>query len=306
MGETLPAIPGGFHSSPSSLRGVLAATRPPEPESWTMAKEEFIDADWTEECQGVTHGAGHWFFSSNGSHLASVVNRSPRAIYRFNGPELTGVYSLDVARGMHLGDLDFFEGHLFAPLEPSDDGALLGIPPIAGPEVLIVDADFTPSTPVTTSGVPLKGAAGGAPPQRDLPWCAVNPLNRLLYSSPFEQTDEVFAYDPQDGFRHTKTLRLRRPIDDVQGGCFSDVGHLYLASDAGRAIEAYSALNGQHLGSAGILVEEADQEVEGLCCVKLEVDGVASQLHVVLLENRDIAKDNIFFKHYQAPIPDAV
>jgi predicted transglutaminase-like cysteine proteinase len=42
-----------------------------------------------------------------------------------------------------------------------------------------------------------------------------------------------------------------------------------------------------------------DQELEGLCYASVTTaDGQAAQIHAVLLENRDAALDNIFFKSF--------
>ena len=53
-------------------------------------------------------------------------------------------------------------------------------------------------------------------------------------------------------------------VDKVQGGLFSNNGHLYLNSDESVDIRGYSALNGKFLGSFGTKYGDGD-EIEGLC-----------------------------------------
>ena len=166
------------------------------------------------------------------------------------------------------------------------------------------------------------------------PWCAINPFNGLLYSSPFYDNGghEVFAYDRASGAwaGSQYTIHLTRPAYRVQGGCFSPRGHLYLASDRAEAVSSgetvtfpssdvhlvgvgesgrakrrkfilcYSAFNGQYLGRAFVDALEKRQELEGLCYGPGTVGGHAVQLHVVLLENEPIAKDNAYIKPYAA------
>jgi hypothetical protein len=101
---------------------------------------------------------------------------------------------------------------------------------------------------------------------------------------------------------------------NVQGACFSPNGHLYIACDARlvndteyKAIAYFSALNGQLMGIIPVLAKEGGQELEGVCFGNVSrSDGQSSQIHAVLLENRDAAIDNIYFKSYSADLPDVI
>jgi len=101
---------------------------------------------------------------------------------------------------------------------------------------------------------------------------------------------------------------------EVQGACFSPNGHLYIACDVRlasnqqyKAIVYFSALNGHLMGIIPVLAEEENQELEGICFGNVvSTNGNPAQIHAILLENRDLALDNIFFKSYSADRPEVV
>ena len=136
----------------------------------------------------------------------------------------------------------------------------------------------------------------------------------MLYSSSFGDVDGpgidvVYAYG--DDFRHRPEadLHLSRRVQRVQGGCFSDQGHLYLASDRpipaaprNKGILAFSAFTGRYLGTAKVLALEDEEELQDICFTN-----TSWPIHVVLLENvLPPSTDNIFFKHFTAPDPAQV
>jgi hypothetical protein len=297
----IPAFPSEFATAPSSLGQALAAMEDPNPHQWTLPVEENIDEDWTQNCQGVARGGGHWFFSSNGSWFG-FGDVTPRAIFKFKGLDQVGMLEVHDYEANHLGAIDFDDGLVYAALEGSPQSP-------HGKAVYIVDDSLTFS-----QIIPLLGEDGGAPPQPDMPWCAIHPWNGLLYSSAFDNAAKVYAYEmADDGWRHkpAEDIPLQRVVDNVQGGCFSPGGHLYLASDkyvAGKhkGVYVYSVLNGAFRGIIYVLAEEDSQELEGLCFAQVTISGHTVQLHVVLLDQIKLEKDDIFFKHYSAPDPNRV
>jgi hypothetical protein len=298
----IPDFRSGFATAPLSLGQALAAMEDPRPQHWTLPREENIDEDWTQNCQGVARGGGHWFFSGNGSWFG-FGDVTPRAIFKLKGPKLVGQLRVHDYEANHLGALDFHDGQVYAALEGSPKSP-------HGTALYLVD-----ETLEFSQLVPLLGEDGGAPPQGgSMPWCAVHPWNGLVYSSPFGDSDDVttvFAYEwADDGLRNVPSegIPLRVPIRRVQGGCFSPNGHLYLTSDEyavgkNKAVHVFSALNGAYRGFLRVLAEEESQELEGLCFAPMKIGGHAVQLHVVLLDQIDLEKDDIFFKHYAAPDP---
>ena len=89
--------------------------------------------------------------------------------------------------------------------------------------------------------------------------------------------------------------------------------HLDLAADSRfQTIWYYAALNGHRFGVIPVLAEagdrdEDDQELEGICYADVATKaGIRVQIHAVLLDNHDIALDNIYFKSFGAEDPNVV
>lgn len=354
------SIPNGFACFPSSLtEAIQDMLAHPDPASWSRGPyEAFADANWSEECQGITFDGERFITSSDGtwvhpeksgfwSHFPNpgwTLNRSPKALYffrkssyRFQDDDIDGIFHLGGDPNDHLGDIDFFDGSIYCALARAN----------GKPQCLIV-------TPISSglgwwsSSITIETDASGQ--GSSWPWCAVNPWNGFLYSSRFDQPDgvhEIYAYDRTTGEWKgpERTIRLSRPARNVQGGCFSPRGHLYVAchyveylsSGTSRfypeedhalvgmsepsnqptvpgvytgtrstTIRCYSAFNGRALGEVPVTTKESNQELEGICYGALQIDGRGARVHVVLLENHDLAKDNVFIKPYSSSNPDLI
>jgi len=193
---------------------------------------------------------------------------------------------IDDKYGRHAGALNYYEGCLYVPMEPACT-------------VLRIRADLTEIEPY-----PLRGRAGGTPPQTHMPWCAINPLDGLLYSSDFNEATLIHRYDPRSGFQYTDSMVLDVPVDRVQGGCFSPTGRLYLTSDTSQDVKGFDP-DGRYIGKASINVRNlAREEVEGLCVYPIEVDGHRTHVHVVVLDNDLLSNDDTIIKHYAAESPE--
>jgi hypothetical protein len=144
---------------------------------------------------------------------------------------------------------------------------------------------------------------------------AINPWDGLLYTC-FGSGDirEFFMHDIESGRYTGKTIQFDIPVTAVQGACFSPNGHLYIATNATlpgdqkhQTIWYYSSLNGHRLGVIAVLAQEDGQELEGICYGQVSFPGgKTAQIHAVLLENRDVALDNIFFKSFSSAKSDIV
>lgn len=210
------------------------------------------DSPWSQIIQGVTHDADNWFFSRQYGlskfpleHNLSGSAGSPKAL-SVGIPKQFSNLGYD-----HIGDLDFFNGHLYVPLEGQ---------PVT--RVLFYN----------TSLELVNWAAFDAPHQTHAPWCAVNPLDGYLYTSNFDiNSDEptLFVYrivrtneDVPQSLESLGSFTLfnlaHNPIaiSRVQGGVFSASGHLYLVSDAppeeGGGILAFEMINGYQVARTPI------------------------------------------------------
>jgi hypothetical protein len=257
---------------------------------------------WGESVQGVTHDDAHWYLTQ-----AKTLWRVPR------GRDLAADVAADMLRvgipdeirdqgGNHFGDLDFYEGRLYVPLE----GA-------ARAQLVVFEAPSLAYRPFFTASLAQGDSA---------PWCAIDPRSGLLFSSRFDLDENgLFVYkvdvDPDNGVE--ATLLGRFPLFDeggfpmqlqrVQGGVFSERGHLYLVSDTGVGILGFDMCTGQV--THGLRVDYQHerrvgftyQELEGITLWDLDdgsAPGIRGQLHVLVLENAPLGEDLIFFKHYEA------
>jgi len=269
----------------------MMAMRSPKPAQWTKPDEgQFFNHDWTEECQGVTHDNTHWYISSN--------HDGKQRVYRFSlANKVVSHVKLAGNGSNHLGDIDFYQGKIYCAME--------------GPtKIVVINTD-------TFNGwwtVELVGKNGGKPPQKSCPWCAVNPWNGLLYSSnngdnaPGENNLRAYRFDaPNKRFVHVPTadIHLQEKLRRIQGAVFSKNGHVLLASNHTDDIRCYSILNGFYLGRAKIQKDgswNVAEEVEGLTIWEnVKYDGVATHVHVILLDNDAPDDDDVYFKHYRVP-----
>ena len=145
----------------------------------------------------------------------------------------------------------------------------------------------------------------------------INPWDGMFYTCfGSDEIHEFFKHDPLTGEFTGETLALQVPVRKVQGACFSNNGHLYIASnvtlqtdDNYQTIWYYSVLNGHLFGVIPVLAEEGlpDQELEGICYANVSTsEGKKAQIHAILLENPLIALDNIFFKSFASARPEIV
>lgn len=301
----------GFASRPKSLRAAIASMDFPSSQSWSQVSDIFRDDDWTDEVQGVAWDGSRWIFSANANQLKPGHN--DKAIYVFEGGKT-------LADGNWLSRLNFKDvPHPASGTTESDDhwgqvcffDGLVHIShfwnsPKHGASVFVFKdkngvLQFSRWIELDEPASPTDGRHEKAEFQ------AINPWDGALYTC-FGSGDihEFFIHDPNSGKWTGKTLKFDAPVTQVQGACFSPNGHLYIASNRRfptdtryQTIWYYSALNGHRLGAIPVLAEEDDQELEGICFADVSVpDGRRAQIHAVLLENRNVALDNLFFKSF--------
>lgn len=282
--QAVIAFPSGFHSAPPSLKTAMHAMNSPQIEHWLLSNvSTFENLVWTEECQGLTSDGQSWFIVSN--------NEKARAIHKF-AFNFTHLAMANFPQERHIGAPGYHAGKIYVPVESGEA------------TVWVLDTQLT-----TLGIIPLGRGSGASPQGGSMPWCAVNPWNGYLYSSTFDHVDRIYAYDPNDNFTHQTTLLLQGGIvNHVQGGCFSSNGHLYLTSDFSKEIRAYSALNGGFLGARVVPYAKGgvdQEEIEGIALLHwFAADGLATYIHVMILDNDATNKDDVFLQHFTVLDPD--
>ena len=290
--QKIPAFPSGFHSAPRSLRAALRATASPQMGRWVNTHtSEFDQGEWRNECQGLTTDGAAWYISSN-SDLFKGIYKYTRDFTQF-----LGKVERPPGAGDHIGDIDTHNGVIYVP--------------ISSPAPRVWQLDHSLKTLSVSS---VNGASSPG-----LGWCAINPWNGFLYTAPGgDGVAFIRVYDPDHDFAEQPHLALGGdPVNEIQGGCFSTNGHLFLTSDkyvghhkGTKDIRAYSALNGAFLGSCPVSYDATDfpgaaEEMEGIAISHFAHQrGDSTHVHVVILDNdASDAADDVYLKHFAVPAP---
>lgn len=277
---------------------------------------------WTDKLQGVTHDDQHWYFTQQDRLWKIPVTHDLHA----DLGDFASV-GIPIPGYIHFGDIDFFNGHIYVPLE--GDGQ---------PATVVV---FNQSLQYKKSA--LLSAQGGSGP-----WCAINPVNGLLYSSTFNDTPDRILFQVYERIEstndagelvdfklnHLGAMELFDETGDsfhlggLQGAAFSRRGHLYLVvdtvmnsanEDGHRGIMGFDMLTGRR--TVHRLVDYRPwkffprpigwvkiQELEGITIWE-DVDatgapGIIGQLHLVMLDKDWENDDDLYFKHYEVEFPE--
>ena len=245
---------------------------------------------YTNKLQGVAHDSSHWYMT-NKVKLRKIPVRcdlgDPAACSASVGiPWQLRAYN-------HLGDLDYYDGRLYVPLEGS------------APAIGVFDAD-------------LKYISHALlPSATDAPWCAINPVNGHLYTSSFLASvvrEHRMTWSGNNlTLTYVASIALRdnagKPLslDRVQGGAFSARGHLYLVSDvAGHGIKGFDLETGRQQVSIPVQFNGHHEELEGIDIWDLDggqAPGINGQIHLQVIDHHWLSDDDFCFEHYQVTEP---
>ena len=247
------------------------------------------ERDWTDSLQGVTHNNdGYWIFTQKTRIFKFHISEDLEAASRVGNPNTEPMPQPLAQLGCnHFGDPEYIllngEGFLFVPVEGEDGGACQDKPVIAvfrdsGGEGSLEFVDWA-LLPSQTADLGT-GRAG---------WCAISPVNRLLYTSTNKVDSEtpIFRYEIDfNRLLATGKLSLEpasdfviRDKDDqpieikkyMQGGAFSPDGKLYTVSGRLRSEDdlvgdSWKAKYGgiRVFDQTGILTEKSSTSGAGL------------------------------------------
>ena len=313
----------GFSSRPQSLRQAIRSMDAPAAagRSWQQVSDDHLDKYWTDEVQGVAFDGENWIFSCDARQ--SKPGHNDKAIYVFKGGQplndgnwicmiaykdiphpIGGLHESDD----HWGQLTCYNGFVYVS-HFWEGGSKKG-------QTNVVVFKNNSGYLEYDRWIALEAVNSSYPEFQ-----AINPWDGMLYTC-FGGGDvsEFFLHDPDTGAWTRKTFPLGGGGGwlprKVQGACFSPNGHLYVAVDSRfpppwdkecKWIFYYSALNGTYLGEIPVIATGDNHELEGICYGNVSwPDGRTAQIHAVLLENRDVALDNIWFKSFSTSQPDIV
>lgn len=340
-----------YHKHPSrfpykrSLRSILKALE------WPNSVEQITeypfegDPGWTNELNGVTNDGKNWYITQRNRiwkfplsfQLGQDIDvDEPPAGVLSNGIPSKYDYEIDYGYYFydHLGDLDFYQGLLYVALEGHsyDMTETFRVLPNPPPKIAIYDANSLAFvSAATVPGYEADIVSSCA-------WCAVNPLNDLLYTSdsnPVNNTLRVYKHYISPGgeliLNFNGYFRLEgAPLEEVSGGVFSKNGHLYLVTSraffhendaevANDGIFGFDMVKGKEILHQVVPYEATidvgpwtfgKQELEGITILDLDPGGMApfinGQIHLIMLDNDFEGDDDIYFKHFRISEKDKI
>jgi len=200
---------------------------------------------WLPYPQGLAWDGSYWYFST--SHWGEFndlykLDREGNVILKRGNAIPSFLIKDDYD---HIGDLDYWNGKLYIPIEhkPVLDG-------------LRINATFAVyDSQLNFTGEWFKTS------QFHAPWCAIDPETGYLYSSEWNDVNVLYAYDLENGDKLVKKIHLDKGLSRVQGGDFYQ-GYLYLClDDLHKDICKIDPKNGKVVGTIPTKIPE---EMEGL------------------------------------------
>ncbi|MEM9835843.1 MAG: hypothetical protein AAF828_05045 [Bacteroidota bacterium] len=270
---------------------------------WVKRGEINRKDDWVTSAQGIVYDPGRrvtdrrWYITCNtkttGFQKGKVTKLDKHFKTVFGSNNIRDNFGT-----RHVGGLDLWQNRLYVACEE----------PTAGghPFVAILDKSLR-----KVGKTRLHPNEAGHDPRSSgkMPWCAINPADGLFYTSDFDNVSAVHGYDMNRGWRYTKSIHLDRTIQRVQGGDFTDNGHLFLASDDRddqnfAHIMLFNGVRGHLMADLPVARKfghffQGDEEIEGLCFAKGVPYGRPTALHTIVIE-KDAPRES-WIKHWEIP-----
>lgn len=291
--------------------------------NWALAETRFLgdyphdrEPGWSSECQGVTHDGSFWYITQNNRlwkfPLSFDLNKDVGPYIKSGIVKYVEIPEELRKQGYnHLGDLDYYQGYLFVPLEDAK---------YEKPIIIVFRAEDL--SYITSAKLDVNQGGGHAMA------CAINPQNGRLYVSQFKHgkdtTNRVVIYRQEFKNNHLNLIYQgklalfdesgRREIfpGRIQGLAFSPYsGLLYLVSDTGSSggIFIFDPVNGQRLQWIKVaydptIFNQIKEELEGITVWDLDnrnAPNIKGQVHLIMIDNYGTGDDDLYFKHFLVP-----
>jgi hypothetical protein len=250
-------------------------------EAWSEGPADTFEVllDSLYRSQGVATDGRSWFFSAR-NHL----QRTTFAFEVQAENESPIPQALRALGGNHIGDIDVYDGLLYAPVE---DG-----PEHLHPTIVTYSADtleptgdvYPISTDLLTKGVP---------------WVAVDGPRRRVYTAEWDPTLHINVLDLDADLAFVKTIELSSPIGRIQGAKVFG-GQMYASSDDDQKtiykidLDTGAVLTLFTLGTTG-------SEVEGLALLS-SPGGARMRIENVVIPNVQLLQ----YRRTRDPLRDAI
>lgn len=261
-------------------------------ETWTKVGQDTFRAQGLQRSQGAASDGTSWYFSWQGSvektddlYVERGVAPIPAEIAA--DPEVNGDGTNHVG-GNHIGDLDVYDGIVYAPIE--DGGQGLGVTDLNDPEyqrpyIALYDAETMLYTGVKYA-MPLALHAEG------IPWVAVDGPAGEVFTAEWDMPRDRINVFNLDGMGFKRFIDLRYPASFGAGFHLTRIqgakvfgGALYASrDDATKSIFKIDLATGD-VSKVYALDPGIPSEIEGLA-VRATPDGAS--LHVLIIVHNDV------------------
>lgn len=173
--------------------------------NWTQVKDIRLDLKLRIVNEGVAHVDNSWIFSNKGVLFKTTVD--PVIIQVTNKQAISS--ELRTMSYDHIGDIDAIDGIIYGGLEAKDGAVMSALIAWNGTDLSMVRYKVTNVT-------------------HHMPWVAIDPASRLIYSAIWNAENEFQVYDLET-FEWVGVLKTATTLPgEIQGGAFYE-GFLYLA-----------------------------------------------------------------------------
>lgn len=212
---------------------------------WNIAVEPIYPGG-----QGITKDANHWYYSTTQIRL---LGKNPVSLVREGFLWKLDLLTLKLMAWRktpyadvgydHIGDLDFFEGKIYASIEDVD---------YKKPRLVIFNQDLSVDTWCQL------------PQLSHFPWVAVHPETRYVYTSEFAPVDKINIYEvkPRDEANLVDQIKLSQTLYSVQGGFIHENSLILSCDDEPKAIYRVDMETGRVETMLETLILT---EMEGIC-----------------------------------------
>jgi hypothetical protein len=263
------ALPGGAAAKCSGWR--------------LVGSDTFRAHDALLRSQGVTTNGSGWFFSWQGGLQRTMDDYIPLAAATLP-PELA------LAGDNHIGDIDYYNGLIYAPVEDGDA--------YQSPHIALYDAQTLLYTGVS---YPLDVGIHEA----GVPWVAVDAAHEQVYTAEWDMPhDRLNVFDTQMRFkrflplRYSDSLGAGFHLSRIQGAKVDGRTMYATRDDAEKSVWSIDLRSGE-VKRLFALKPTVPAELEGLA-VRRTADGAL--LHVLIVMNNELPDDaseiHVSFNHY--------
>lgn len=184
-----------------------------------ISEQKFVLENLIYAGQDITND-GEYFYTSN--TVIKDINLTSIAKYSYDGETMTllnknlqPMPSEVILDGYdHLGGISAYNGKLYAAFEGGTKTKACivvfktsDLSPTG--EIYYISEDYLPT---------------------GIPWLAVDSETGYLYTSQWQETNDIHVFDTNNNMEYVKTLKTSVPIKRIQGGEFYN-GDMYLSSD---------------------------------------------------------------------------